>query len=476
MTIQDIISEMRGAPAVFETYADAALVDIWESWYKGKSKFHSYKVFNGRRKVDMTRRSLGMAKRCCEDWASLLMNEKTDVSISDETTLKNVYEIFGETLFWKKSNGNTEMSFALGGGALVWTVDVGVREDGTNTRDGKIGLSVFNREKYDAITVKDGETIECAFYQVIGKQTKISLHRINEETGNYEIINATANGTDKQSLSFDPSSVYIFDTKCPFPLFVIFEPNIQNNIDINSPFTPSIFANAIDILEAIDIAFDSEVNEFTLGRKRIFTNAVKTYTDPISGEQVEVFDANDVAIYGLPESMDGEVFIKDSTQQLRIEEHEKGIQANLNRFSAAVGFGNNRYKYDQGSISTATQVISENSDMFRNIRKHEILLGDRLVRFIKALLRIANEFTSYEMDESANIEIRFDDSIIEDKGAQMASDRIDVGMGVMSKAEYRAKWYNEDLETAQKAIDEISAFNIPDYPDEGDVTGDGSGA
>lgn len=472
MTLQEIINTIRGADAIFEKYEDDGLVPVWEKWYRGKSAFHNYNIYNGKEPIKMTRKSLGMAKRACEDWASLLLNEKTDVSISDKETANNVNKIFEDTQFWKKANAGLEKSFALGGGALVLTVEVGVRDDGSNAKDGTIGISFFNRKRYIPVTIKDGEIVECAFYQVDGKNTKLSLHRKNEATGNYEIVNATASGTNLDSLALDPSTVYIFDTKSQYPLYAILEPNTQNNIDIDSPFGISIFANAIDIMKGIDLIYDSEINEYALGRKRIFTTATKTETDMATGKQREVFDSNDVVFYMLPESMDGENLIKDNTQALRIEEHETGIQANLNRFSAAVGFGNNRYRYDQGSVATATQVISENSDMFRNIRKHEILLNDRLVQFIKALLRVANEFTAYEMNESANIEIKFDDSIIEDKGAQMASDRLDVSMRVMSKAEYRAKWYNEDLETAKKAIDEIDSMSIPDDPDDDD---DGSG-
>ena len=58
--------------------------------------------------------------------------------------------------------------------------------------------------------------------------------------------------------------------------------------------------------------------------------------------------------------------------------------------------------------------------------------------------------------EDTNIEIKFDDSIIEDKESEKSSDRVDVNMDIMSKAEYRSKWYNEDMEKAQRTIDDIS--------------------
>ena len=45
-------------------------------------------------------------------------------------------------------------------------------------------------------------------------------------------------------------------------------------------------------------------------------------------------------------------------------------------------------------------------------------------------------------------------SIIEDKTTERQSDRQDVAMGAMSLAEYRAKWYGETPEQAQKNLPE----------------------
>ena len=85
-------------------------------------------------------------------------------------------------------------------------------------------------------------------------------------------------------------------------------------------------------------------------------------------------------------------------------------------------------------------------------------MNDTLIDIMKCLMYICNTFGdgTYKFVEDTNIEIKFDDSIIEDKESEKASDRIDVNMDIMSKAEYRAKWYNEDEETAQQNIDNIS--------------------
>lgn len=48
----------------------------------------------------------------------------------------------------------------------------------------------------------------------------------------------------------------------------------------------------------------------------------------------------------------------------------------------------------------------------------------------------------------------FKDSILVDEETERQQDRADVSMGVMSKAEYRAKWYGETLEEAERNLPE----------------------
>ena len=60
-------------------------VDVWQSWYTGKvNSFHKYRLYNGSKFVNLERYSLGMAKKVCEDWANLLMNEKVKITLEGE--------------------------------------------------------------------------------------------------------------------------------------------------------------------------------------------------------------------------------------------------------------------------------------------------------------------------------------------------------------------------------------------------------
>ena len=137
----------------------------------------------------------------------------------------------------------------------------------------------------------------------------------------------------------------------------------------------------------------------------------------------------------------------------------------MNLLSAKTGLGANHYRFDQNGLNTATQVISEQNDKFKNKKKHEILLNDVIIGVCKALMYIHNEFTSdsFKFDLDGNLEVKFDDSIIEDVETERARDRADVNLGVMSEVEYRMKWFNEDEETARKKIEEIRAEKQAGY-------------
>ncbi len=75
----------------------------------------------------------------------------------------------------------------------------------------------------------------------------------------------------------------------------------------------------------------------------------------------------------LPEDVQDGAVITPIDMALRTQEHNTGIQDQLNLLSSKCGFGENHYRFDNGSLASATQVISENSTMFRTIKKHEII-------------------------------------------------------------------------------------------------------
>lgn len=137
------------------------------------------------------------------------------------------------------------------------------------------------------------------------------------------------------------------------------------------------------------------------------------------------------------ENLDYQVFLRDAE----------------NDVSLKCGFGTDRYQFGATGAKTATEIISENSDMYRMIKKHEILLEDALKQLIRIIIRLGMVLNE-PLNPECEITIDFDDSIIEDKETERSRDRQDVSMGVMSLAEYRAKWYGESEEDAAKNLPE----------------------
>jgi len=76
---------------------------------------------------------------------------------------------------------------------------------------------------------------------------------------------------------------------------------------------------------------------------------------------------------------------------------------------------------------------------------------------VKAIIFVNNEWTNNPPIQDAKtteIEITYDDNIVEDTASKRAQDLLEVQNGIMSVAEYRAYWYNEDIDTALSFLQE----------------------
>ncbi len=436
-----------------ETYR--SLVKTWLSWYKSNvPRFHNYKVYNGVKDVKQRRRSAGMAKTVCEDWASILANEHTLIVIDDEETKKVVESILTASKFATRLNQGVEKAFALGFGAFIVRVDnLKVNEAGeVFGSDGVVRVEYVVATRCYPLTVDDDDITECAFVSKRNGKVFISLH-LKDDEGNYVIENLTGTEKNGTGITIDEDASYTFRTKSAKKWFQIIKPNIANNIAPDSPLGISVFANAIDQLETTDIIFDAFGVEYQYGRKRVYASAEAT-TITADGENRPTFDENDIVFYQFPKGGaiggDDKPYVQESTGELRAEAFVSGMNEALNILSTRVGLGENRYRYDTSGISTATQVISENSAMFRTKKKHEKLLDEVIKGLIDTIIYASNTFCGTKAKPDASIRVQFDDSIIEDKTAERERDRQDVAAGLMAKWEYRVKHYGETEDEAKK--------------------------
>ena len=434
----------------------------WKSWYQGDVKgFHNYTVQNGERQVKCRRYSLGMGKKLCEDWANLLMNEKVQITLEGQKEQDFIDLVLTENNFTVKANEMQEMKSALGTVAYVPRVigqEISESGDIVPGNASGIVLDYVTIENIYPLSWQNGYISECAFSSDVTRGGKdylyLQIHR-REDNGNYVIENRIYRYNNEQLADEQLVNVKGFENIPPVVhtgsdkrQFVIDRPNIANNINYLLPTGIAIYANAIDVLQGVDIAYDSYVNEFKLGKKRIMVKpSAAQYLDG-----TPAFDPDDVVFYVMPEDTEDGAVVTPIDMTLRTAEHNTGIQDQLNILSSKCGFGETYYRFDDGSVATATQVISENSTMFRTIKKMEIVLEQALVELCRILLRMGNTAMNAGLNEDVEISIDFDDSIIEDKQTDFSRDMQLLSAGIMNDWEFRMRWMNEDEATAKAAL------------------------
>lgn len=464
MAIQDKLREL-GYRTVSEDYYKH--IDMWRQWYQGKvPKFHDYTVFNGIRKVKCRKLSAGLAKKTSEDWADLLMNEKVSITLEGEAEQAFFDKVCKQNNFSRMINLYQELCFALGTSAYVCRVSgIVVDDDGRALGSAQsIKLDFVQADGVFPLSWENGLVSECAFATSKAVNNRrfcyLQIHR-REDNGNYIIENHLYDNTTETMQEVDLSSVPEFASVAPVfytnsdrKLFVIDTPNIGNNLDPTIPLGISVYANAIDQLMLCDNVFNSTDTEIDIGRKRVMVKPEATKT--VDGEPL--FDPNDIAFYILPEDSQNGQTVQEIQSSLRMNEHVTAMQLALNMLSMKVGFGPNHWKFDAGHITTATQVISANSEEFRTLKKHEIILEEVLTELARIILRLGNEFMGQHLDEEVEISIDFDDSIIEDEATDFERDMRMMSSGVLNPYEFRMKWMNEDEDTAKAALPQIAAL------------------
>ncbi len=451
-------------------------IDYWTDWWRGFYKpFHSFSETNGIRIIHRDIYSLKMAKKVCEDWASILLNEKTRIVIADKKASdfiqgeKETGGIFGENDFWVQANRLVEKAFCGGTAAVSFRLCGKNRNGSFASEDSKkLRFSYFSAECIIPLSCENGRITEAAFCskQIVKgiEYTLLEVHVL--ESGNYVIKNfrfCTQNGTlSPAPLSDNAASE--FRTGSDVPWFAVITPNIENNIAGANGMGASVFHGAVDILKGIDLAYNNFVKDFELGGKKVFMqqSLVESLSD---GTKVAPDDVGQQLFYYVPARLTesgGEPLIKEFNPSIRVEENTKGIQSGLDYLSFKCGLGNKHYQFNAGSIVTATQYTGDKQDLIQNAHKHYINVERFLLSVVRTIIDIGNKYFSLGADPNTDVEIIFDKSVIIDENAERLQDAQDVRDGVMARWEFRVKHYAETEEQAKKMIEDIDGGNSED--------------
>lgn len=455
--IRQYLTQNKYSTASDETYSH---IDEWLEWYQGEvEKFHKYKIYNGSTTIEQEMYRLGMAKKVCEDWANLLLNEKVAIKAGDyEDRLNKILEANN---FKVRGNQLIEMAFALGTGAFVEYKDA----------DDNVMIDFVRADMVYPLSWDNGDITECAFGSnrvVDGKEAVyLQIHRkgrYDEEEGEtenpdlYYIENKYIDADSGEEMELPEGILESIPTGYDKQLFQVVTPNICNNVDLDSPLGISVFANSISQLKGCDLVYDSYMNEFVLGRKRILVplSQAKRQMEK-DGVHSPAFDPKDTIYYMLPDDRGNEQSITEVDMSIRAQEHELGIQRNLDLLSLKCGMGTGRYKFENGAVKTATEVISDKGDLYQNRQKNIIIIEAALIALAKAVAFLDGVSNDLEMT------VDFDDSIIEDTNTTIDRNIKLVNAGLRSKLSAIMEINKCSEEEAKKELDRIA--------EDGQITG-----
>lgn len=477
MEIKQVIEYLNNTHGYNVSSAYYQYIKEWAQWWKGYYKpFHHFREVSGTKIIERDMYTLKMGKKVCEDWASLLLNERTEIIVEDKAS--NLFlqgdnqmgGVLGENQFWQKSNALVEKAFYSGTGAIVLRM-IGMsvsNDDVMKDSETKIVFEYLSAQNIIPLTVLQGTIIDVAFVSevLVKGKTYIYLETHIKETSGYQITNIyleNDEGVLKQ-VALPPGIVPSYSTGTDIPMFTVITPNIVNNIDESIGLGISIFADAIDNLKGVDLAFNNFCRDFKLGGKKVFMNDSLTKRDS-EGFLITPDDvAQQLFVQFGDEVLDKDKLIYEYNPLLRVKENKDGIQGQLDYLSFKCGLGTKHYQFNAGSIVTATQYSGDKQELVQNASKHCIIIEQALQTLVKAVLWIGKEIIGQPVNPDVEVNIIFDDSFIIDKESERLRDQQEVRDGLMMKWEYRTKWYGESEEEAKKMVasdlsdDELMGF------------------
>lgn len=450
-------------------------IDIWKAIYSGHfAEWHNlkYQTIEGQKQRKMA--SLNMAKVITQEMSSLIFNEKCSINISDEQLFKEIKNVLDDNNFNREFQKYLEYMLSLGG--MVIKV----------YHDGDIKLSFVTADCFVPVSWDNSKVTEGVFINESTKAGKyytlLEWHLLeHDEEGQKQhvIKNELYVSRNKGELGVKTELKELYENledevrinDLSRPTFVYFRPNTANNLDLYSPLGISMYANSLDVLRSLDIAFDSFQREFVLGKKRIIVpvSAIKHVVDPISGMSHRYFDSTDEVYEAM--KLEGDQRIQDISVELRVEEHTAAINALLNYLAMQTGFSAGAFSFDGQGVKTATEVVSENSKTFKTKQSHETILEDCIRDLVDVIVDIAALYSKFDTTEDYEVTVTFDDSIAEDQTAEINKQVTLVMNGLTTKKLAIMKIHGVSEEEAKKIVEEIQNENKMVMPEGVDFFG-----
>lgn len=490
------VFELEGVPAFREYYT--LFIFMWQAIYKGFYRaWHEIpmKTLNDPKGKKRIMATMNAGKMACSQMARYVWNERCDIKASiagysgkEPDPLNEFLQyVLTENNFGTSFGDLVEKSMALGGGALKEYVEIPKDEDGNDIGEGKIRISYHMASQF-VPTAWDNSRVKCGIF--ISREARDGFYYTVVEwhhwDGNsYRVTNDLYRMPIKDTEESQNILGWWYPLDKIYPLlspdteisdvhqtyFQYIKPFGANYADDNSPLGMSIYAPAVNTLHGIDIMFDSLQREFVLGKKRIIAPARAMRTTVVNNGSTpqRYFDADDEVWEALATDNPEDLKVIDNSVDLRVQEHISGINGELAILCSQIGFDPGTLAFDQQKgMKTATEVISENSKTYGTVKAHENNIKDRLIDMVNAIFDLAVRYgltwngvpVERLISGGYNVSVDFDDSIIQDKDAEINQGVMLVGASLMSKKKFMIDTLGYTPEDADKELEQIKAEGV----------------
>ena len=120
---------LRGLGFVLPLEAMEGHIKSWHEWMSAIGGFYSYRDTDGFGRIyEVHRMSIHPAMRVCQEWGSLLVNDKTMVVCEEQACTEWLSEFFAKTGFMPAAQATAVKAFGMGAGAWALWIDSDARK------------------------------------------------------------------------------------------------------------------------------------------------------------------------------------------------------------------------------------------------------------------------------------------------------------------------------------------------------------
>lgn len=429
-----------------------ALIASWWGWYSATDAFYRPKQQMDGRPAACEHLSLHPARMAAEEIASLVMDEKTSISSADPDVNRWIGRRMGG--FVGSEADSLAMAFALGIGA--WAANFsGIVGGSTAAVEASIDF-------YDAGQVVpllsdgcDSISVALASRVLVGGRAydRLQVHEPDPATGGtYHIRTRLFDPGTRREVE-DGSVIADLDTRSTRPTYAMIRPAIANAYEDATPCGVSVFADAIDAIRLLDETFDAAYWRMRLCQPRMVVDEQSLAVDPATGE-AKLSETIDQRLFkGVRGPVGHDVPVTVFTPDVQADAMEKAINSALSIFSAKCGLGPNYWSFTRGGVNkTAREVVSDNSQLLRNIRRHEMAVGESISRLVSGAYSAEAALRTGSMPEDVPVSVTWDDSVVEDTEAERAMMKDDIARGLCPAHLYPMRYYGMDELEARRLV------------------------